>query len=63
MDFLFVVMSYRPGTVKKDIMVEVPRPRNPSDVAFNNLKRELSDLVMAEQNRFQAAQISGTTGD
>ncbi|MGE5086810.1 MAG: ABC transporter ATP-binding protein [Bacillota bacterium] len=58
-----VVMSYRPGTVKKDIMVEIPRPRNPSDVAFNSLKRDLSELVMAEQNRSQAAQLSGTTGD
>lgn len=58
-----VVMSYRPGTVKKDIMVDIPRPRNPADVEFNNLKREISDLVMAEQNRFQAAQLSGSTGD
>ena len=58
-----VVMSYRPGTVKKDIMVDIPRPRNPADPAFNDLKRELSDLVMAEQNRFQEAQLRGSTGD
>ncbi|MEN0058988.1 MAG: ABC transporter ATP-binding protein [Bdellovibrio sp.] len=58
-----VVMSYRPGTVKKDIMVSIPRPRNPADPDFNNLKRELSEMVMAEQNRFEMAQMRGSTGD
>lgn len=58
-----IVMSYRPGTVKKDVIVQIPRPRNPADVDFNNLKRELSQMVMAEQNRFEMAQMSGTTGD
>ncbi|WP_374000357.1 ABC transporter ATP-binding protein [Bdellovibrio bacteriovorus] len=57
-----VVMSYRPGTVKKDVKVEVPRPRNPADPDFNNLKRELSQLVMEEQNRFEKA-VMGSTGD
>lgn len=58
-----VVMTYRPGTVKKDIVVDIPRPRNPTDPRFNELKRELSELVMAEQNRFQEAQLRGSTGD
>lgn len=58
-----VVMTYRPGTVKKDIMVDIPRPRNPTDSRFNDLKKELTELVMAEQNRFQNAQIQGSTGD
>ena len=57
-----VVMSYRPGTVKKDVVVEIPRPRNPADPDFNNLKRELSQMVMAEQNRFEQATL-GSTGD
>nr|BFD66109.1 ABC transporter ATP-binding protein [Bdellovibrio sp. HAGR004] len=57
-----VVMSYRPGTVKKDVQVDIPRPRNPADPDFNNLKRELSLMVMAEQNRFEQA-IMGSTGD
>ncbi|MDG0815862.1 ABC transporter ATP-binding protein [Bdellovibrio svalbardensis] len=58
-----VVMTYRPGTVKKDIAVNIPRPRNPTDTKFNDLKKELTELVMAEQNRFQEAQVRGSTGD
>lgn len=57
-----IVMSYRPGTVKKDITVELPRPRNPASPEFNDLKKEISQLVMAEQARFQEAQL-GVTGD
>lgn len=38
-----VVMSYRPGTVKKDIIVDMPRLRNPTSPEFNALKKELSD--------------------
>ncbi|MNS71226.1 Aliphatic sulfonates import ATP-binding protein SsuB [compost metagenome] len=56
-----IVMSYRPGTVKKDIFVGLPRPRNPAAPEFNNLKKEISTLVMAEQARFQNAQMG--TGD
>ncbi|WP_295905364.1 ABC transporter ATP-binding protein [uncultured Bdellovibrio sp.] len=58
-----IVMSYRPGTVKKDIHVELPRPRNPASPDFNDLKKEISQLVMEEQNRFEQAQLQGTTGD
>lgn len=58
-----VVMTYRPGTVKKDITVDIARPRNPTDIKFNDLKKELSQLVMEEQNRFQEAQLRGSTGD
>ncbi|BBB59124.1 nitrate ABC transporter ATP-binding protein [Undibacterium sp. KW1] len=46
-----VVMTYRPGTVKKDLIVELPRSRDPSDPGFNALKRELGQLVMEEQQR------------
>lgn len=46
-----VVMTYRPGTVKKDQTVDMPRPRDPSSAAFNDLKRELGRLVMEEQQR------------
>lgn len=55
-----VVMSYRPGTVKKDVTVEIARPRNPADADFNALKRELSQMVMAEQSRFEQAQFQAT---
>ena len=46
-----VVMAYRPGTVKRDLLVDLPRLRDPADAAFNALKRELGQLVMEEQQR------------
>jgi NitT/TauT family transport system ATP-binding protein len=58
-----VVMSYRPGTVKKDIMVEMPRLRNPTSPEFNALKKELSELVMTEQMRFEDATMKTSTVD
>jgi NitT/TauT family transport system ATP-binding protein len=58
-----VVMTYRPGTIKKDILVNMPHPRDPSSVEFNKLKAEISKLVMEEQERFQKVQLSGSTGD
>ena len=44
-----LVMTYRPGTIKRDIAVTLPRPRDPGDPGFNELKRELTRLVMEEQ--------------
>ena len=49
-----VVMTYRPGTVKRDILVDIPRPRDPASARFNELKRELGQLVMEEQQRHAA---------
>jgi NitT/TauT family transport system ATP-binding protein len=46
-----VVMTYRPGTVKRDLLVDLPRLRDPSAPEFNALKRELGQLVMEEQQR------------
>ncbi len=46
-----IVMTYRPGTVKRDMMIELPRLRDPSSSEFNALKRELGMLVMEEQQR------------
>ena len=46
-----VVMTYRPGTVKRDIIVDLPRQRDPASSEFNALKRELGQLVMEEQQR------------
>jgi NitT/TauT family transport system ATP-binding protein len=46
-----VVMTYRPGTVKRDLMVNLPRMRDPSTPEFNALKRELGEMVMEEQQR------------
>ena len=52
-----VVMTYRPGTVKRDQRVALPRPRDPSSADFNDLKRELGQLVMAEQQRHADAEL------
>ncbi|MFB9245876.1 ABC transporter ATP-binding protein [Massilia antarctica] len=46
-----VVMTYRPGTVKRDVMVDLARLRDPAAPEFNALKRELGQLVMEEQQR------------
>ncbi|TWI66296.1 NitT/TauT family transport system ATP-binding protein [Pseudoduganella lurida] len=46
-----VVMTYRPGTVKRDLVVPLPRLRDPAAPEFNALKRELGQLVMEEQQR------------
>ncbi len=48
-----VVMTYRPGTVKRDIAVDLPRPRDPGTPACNALKKELTGLVMEEQRRHE----------
>lgn len=58
-----VVMTYRPGTVKRDHYVDLPRPRDPASPAFNELKRELSLLVMEEQQRHANAEMRFGTGD
>jgi NitT/TauT family transport system ATP-binding protein len=52
-----VVMTYRPGTVKRDLLVDLPRLRDPSSPAFNTLKRELGGLVMEEQQRHHDAEL------
>lgn len=57
-----VVMTYRPGMIKKDIMVDLPHPRDPADMAFNKLKSEMTRLVMEEQERSQKGELR-TTGD
>jgi NitT/TauT family transport system ATP-binding protein len=54
-----VVMSYRPGTIRRDLRVELDRPRDPSSAPFNALKRELGELVMTEQHRQEADERSG----
>jgi NitT/TauT family transport system ATP-binding protein len=46
-----VVMTYRPGTIKRDLLVEIARPRDPAAPEFNQLKRELGLMVMEEQER------------
>ncbi|HZX27045.1 MAG TPA: ABC transporter ATP-binding protein [Telluria sp.] len=52
-----VVMTYRPGTVKRDLLVELPRERDPASPEFNALKRELGALVMEEQQRHHSDEL------
>ncbi|MDE1150741.1 MAG: hypothetical protein PW843_29685 [Azospirillaceae bacterium] len=58
-----VVLTYRPGTVKSDIRVDMPRPRDAASAEFNALKRELSRLVTEEQQRHEADERAGLTTD
>jgi NitT/TauT family transport system ATP-binding protein len=52
-----VVMTYRPGTIKRDERVTIARPRDPASAEFNELKRELGRLVMEEQQRHAADEM------
>ena len=58
-----VVMTYRPGTVKRIVPVTLPRPRDPASPEFNALKREISALVMEEQARHEEAEAREGTGE
>lgn len=58
-----VVMTYRPGTVKRDLLVTLPRMRDPSAPEFNALKRELGQMVMEEQQRHHEAEMRSAAVD
>ncbi len=58
-----VVMTYRPGTIKRDLTVDLPRPRDVSSPAFNALKKELSQLLMEEQSRHNQDEFKGAAID
>ena len=58
-----VVMTYRPGTIKKIVSVSMPRQRDPSSVEFNDLKKELALLVMEEQTRHNQQEIRMPAAD
>ena len=53
-----VVLTYRPGTVKRIVPVSLPRPRDTSAPEFNDLKRVLTQLVMEEQIRHQRDELA-----
>jgi NitT/TauT family transport system ATP-binding protein len=48
-----VVMTYRPGTVKQVVPVELPRPRDVTSSHFITIQKELTQMVMEEQMRYQ----------
>ena len=58
-----VVMTYRPGKIKKQVIVTIPRQRDPSSVEFNELKKELSLSVMEEQSRSNQESIKAPAAD
>ena len=58
-----VVMTYRPGTIKRDLIVDLPRLRDPAAPEFNALKRELGLMVMEEQQRHHDAEIKAAAVD
>ena len=58
-----VVMTYRPGTIKRDLRIDLPRPRDVASPAFNALKKELSQLLMEEQSRHNQAELRGAAVD
>lgn len=53
-----VVMTYRPGRVKAIVPVTFPRPRDAGSPPFNDLRRELSAMVMEEQRRSEEGETS-----
>jgi NitT/TauT family transport system ATP-binding protein len=57
------VMTCRPGTIKRQVRITLPRPRDTASAEFNVLKKELSQLVMEEQMRYTQTEIRGYTAD
>jgi len=58
-----VVMTYRPGTIKRDLAIDLPRPRDVASPAFNALKKELGQLLMEEQDRHRQDEFKGAAVD
>ena len=48
-----VVMTYRPGTVKKIVTVTLPRPRDEATPEFSTALRAITQLVREEQRRHE----------
>jgi NitT/TauT family transport system ATP-binding protein len=48
-----VVMTYRPGTVKQVVTVDLSRPRDVTANHFITIQKELTQMVMEEQMRYQ----------
>ena len=44
-----IVMTHRPGQIKKIVSIDLPRPRNPNSPEFNSLEQQLGELVAEEQ--------------
>ena len=55
-----VVMTYRPGTVKRIVPVTLPRPRDTESPEFNELKKMVTLLVMEEQAHHEREEMGAT---
>jgi NitT/TauT family transport system ATP-binding protein len=53
-----LVMTARPGLVKALVTIDLPRPRDSTSDAFNNYRRELSQLIGVESRKVFAAAAS-----
>jgi NitT/TauT family transport system ATP-binding protein len=58
-----VVLTYRPGMVKTDLKIDLPYPRDPNSAAFNDIKKDVAELVHAEHDRFASDERKGLTLD
>lgn len=58
-----VVMTSRPGTVKKIVAVSLPQPRDMTSPLFISLQQELTQMVMEEQRRSQKAETAVASAD
>jgi NitT/TauT family transport system ATP-binding protein len=43
-----VVMTRRPGRIKADLRIDLPRPRDTSSDAFNAYRREINGLIRSQ---------------
>ena len=41
-------MTHRPGRIRELIRIDLPRPRDVTSVAFNQLKRHVMDIIREE---------------
>ena len=48
-----VVMTFRPGTIKQVVPIDLSRPRDVASNCFITIQKQLSQMVMEEQMRFQ----------
>jgi len=48
-----VVMTYRPGTIKEIVPIDLPRPRDVVSADFITIQKRLAQMVMEEQMRYQ----------
>jgi NitT/TauT family transport system ATP-binding protein len=58
-----VVMTYRPGTIKREVAITLSRERDPSSAECNVLAKELAQLVMEEQYRHNQDELRASVAN